>query len=418
MNEIDRAVSQRRNDPTGLSAANHAHEASAASGILATRDWLISHGRLLADASDVIRETARHIAAGGCLLSRLMVSIRTLHPQVAAISYAWNASNDEVEIVPRGYSVLDADTYLASPIRLIHAGEPMIRRRLVGQRNSDDFPILQELRAAGATDYVVLPLRFSGNRINVVSFTTKRPEGFADEAVDALRSLSEVLALVLDPLETRRIARALLGTYLGADAGRRVLEGLVRRGDGVTIAAALMFTDIRGFTQMSESSSREQVLDTLNQYFDAMAPAVSNEGGEILKFVGDGMLAIFPMHDDLDRDRACHSALRAAKAGIAAIDALNETRKADGLRPIEIGITLHSGSVSYGNIGSADRLDFTVIGPAVNLVSRMQGLCEPLGRRILTSKRFASSCYSDLVPIGTHRFRGIAQEQEIYGLPG
>jgi adenylate cyclase len=294
----------------------------------------------------------------------------------------------------------------------------MIRRRLVESRNSDDFPILAELRAAGATDYVVLPLRFSGNRINAVSFTTRRPEGFADDVVEALRSLSEMLALVLDPLETRRIARALLGTYLGADAGRRVLEGLVRRGDGVTIAAALMFTDMRGFTQLSENSSREQILDTLNQYFDAMTPAVREHGGEILKFVGDGMLAIFPMHDDLDRDRACHAALAAAKDGSAALDALNETRRANRLPPLEIGITLHSGSVSYGNIGAADRLDFTVIGPAVNLVSRMQGLCEPLGRRILTSKRFASSCHSQLVPIGTHRFKGIAQEQEIYGLPG
>ena len=418
MNETDRAVSKRPNDPTESLIATHARKAPAAAGILATRDWLIADGRRLPDAADVIRETARLVADGGDVLSRLMVSIRTLHPQVAAITYAWNAAEDDVEIIPRGYSVLDNDTYLASPIRQIHAGEPMIRRRLIDTRNSDDFPILQDLRASGATDYVVLPLRFSGNRVNVVSFTTRRPEGFADDEVAALQRLAEVLALVLDPLETRRIARALLGTYLGADAGRRVLEGLVRRGDGVTIAAALMFTDMRGFTQLSETSSREQVLDTLNQYFDAMTPAVREHGGEVLKFVGDGMLAIFPMHDDLDRDRACHAALAAAKAGSAAIDALNETRRTDGLPPIDIGITLHSGSVSYGNIGFADRLDFTVIGPAVNLVSRMQDLCEPLGRRILTSKRFASSCHSQLVPIGTHRFKGIAQEQEIYGLPG
>src|SRR5690606_8157829 len=129
----------------------------------------------------------------------------------------------------------------------IHRGEPMIRRRLVDTRNSDDFPILQDLRAAGATDYVALPLPFSGGRTNVVSFTTRRAEGFADSEVEALRSLADVLALVLDPLETRRVARSLLGTYLGADAGRRVLDGLVRRGDGVTIAAALMFSDLRGF---------------------------------------------------------------------------------------------------------------------------------------------------------------------------
>src|SRR5690606_37054600 len=157
------------------------------------------------------------------------------------------------------------------------------------------------------------------------------------------------------------------GTYLGADAGRRVLDGLVRRGDGVTIAAALMFSDLRGFTQMTETLPREQVLETLNQYFDAMTPAVRAQGGEILKFVGDGMLAIFPMNDDLDRDRACHAALSAAKDASDAIDALNRTRPGNGRPPLELGITLHSGSVSYGNIGAADRLDFTVIGPAVNL---------------------------------------------------
>ncbi len=418
MTETRPAAAKTRQDRDRPPAVDPVLAVGAASGIRATREWLIAEGRRLPDAADVIRETARHVAGGSDLLSRLMVSIRTLHPQVSAITYAWNASNDELEIVPRGYSVLDNDTYLASPIRLIHAGEPMIRRRLVDARNSDDFPILRDLRAAGATDYVVLPLRFSGNRINVVSFTTRRPDGFADDEVAALQGLAEVMALVLDPLETRRIARALLGTYLGADAGRRVLEGLVRRGDGVTIAAALMFTDMRGFTQLSETSSREQILDTLNQYFDAMTPPVRAEDGEILKFVGDGMLAIFPMHDDLDRDRACHAALRAAKAGSAAIDTLNETRRANGLPPLDIGITLHSGSVSYGNIGAADRLDFTVIGPAVNLVSRMQGLCEPLGRRILASRRFASSCHSELVPVGAHRFKGIEQEQEIYGMPG
>jgi adenylate cyclase len=390
----------------------------AAAGIAATRDWLLEHGPDQATADDVLREAVRRICEGGCLMSRVMVSIRTLHPQVAAITYAWNAGQGDVEVTPRGYSVLNNDMYLASPIRQIHSGAPMIRRRLVDVAQPDDFPILEELRSTGATDYVVLPLRFSGNRINAVSFTTRHADGFDDDVVAALQDFARVLALVLDPLETRRIARALLSTYLGADAGRRVLDGLVRRGDGVTIAAALMFTDLRGFTAMSETLSREQVLDLLNSYFDAMAPAVQAQGGEILKFVGDGMLTIFPMRDDLDRDRACRSALVAAKDGSAAIDALNVERAKDGLSPLDVGITLHSGSVSYGNIGTADRLDFTVIGPAVNLVSRMQSLCEPLGRRILASRRFASACHSELVPIGRHRFKGIADEQQVYGLPG
>jgi len=398
------------------------HKAAAAmraptAGIVAARDWLLEHGGDLATASDVLRETIERVCEGGCTLSRVMVSIRTLHPQVAAITYAWNAGDHDVEMTPRGYNVLDNDMYLASPIRQIHAGQSMIRRRLVDPPAADDFPILADLRADGATDYIVLPLKFSGNRVNVVSFTTKLPNGFTDEDVAAIVALARVLALVLDPLETRRIARALLSTYLGPDAGRRVLDGLVRRGDGVTIAAALMYTDLRGFTAMSETLSREQVLDLLNGYFDALAPAVREQGGEILKFVGDGMLTIFPMRDDLDRDRACRSALQAAKDGSRALDALNVERAKENQPPLEIGITLHSGSVSYGNIGTADRLDFTVIGPAVNLVSRMQTLCEPLQRRILASRRFASACHSELAPIGRHRFKGIADEQQVYGLP-
>ncbi|MEX1108805.1 MAG: adenylate/guanylate cyclase domain-containing protein [Dongiaceae bacterium] len=390
---------------------------SALAGVLRARDWLLEHGAELATAGDVLREAIQRVCEGGCALSRVMVSIRTLHPQVAAITYAWNAGDSDIEMTPRGYSALDNDMYLASPIRHIHAGQPMIRRRLVDPPAADDFPILADLRADGATDYLILPLKFSGNRMNVVSFTTKLPDGFTDEEVAALDALARVLALVLDPLETRRIARALLGTYLGPDAGRRVLDGLVRRGDGVTIAAALMFTDLRGFTAMSETLPREQILDLLNSYFDAMASSVREQGGEILKFVGDGMLTIFPMSDDLDRDRACRSALAAAKGGSAAIDSLNAERAKDDQPPLEVGITLHSGSVSYGNIGTADRLDFTVIGPAVNLVSRMQSLCEPLGRRILASRRFASACHSELVSVGRHRFKGIADEQQIYGLP-
>jgi adenylate cyclase len=412
MNETDLLAVERQSDTPKPPATGTARTA-----ILAARDWLIEHGAEQEDAATVIREAARQICDSGCVLARVMVSIRTLHPQVAAITYAWNAGEEEIEVTPREYSVLSNDIYLASPIRNIHAGEKIVRRRLVDARNSDDFPILQELRASGATDYIVLPLPFSGRRINAISFTTRRSGGFDDEDVAALQIFVKALALVLDPLETRRIARTLFSTYLGTDPGRRVLDGLVRRGDGVTIAAALMFTDLRGFTAMSERLPREQVIDTLNRYFDAMSSAVRDHGGEILKFVGDGMLVIFPMKDDLDRDRACYAALASARGGLAAIDALNVERATDGLPPLVVGVALHSGSVSYGNIGTEDRLDFTVIGPAVNLVSRIQNLCEPLDRRILATRRFASSCHSDLVPVGRHFLKGIAEEQEIYGLP-
>jgi adenylate cyclase len=212
------------------------------------------------------------------------------------------------------------------------------------------------------------------------------------------------------------MAETLLDTYLGRDAGRRVLGGLIKRGDGVTIAAALWYCDLRGFTAMSENMPRDAVIEALNSYFECMAGAV-HKYGDFLKFIGDAMLAIFPIADDLDRDRACLTALSATEDALGAIAKLNAERVAAGALALEVGIALHTGAVMYGNIGAPDRLDFTIIGPAVNLVTRLEQKCVELGRPLLASAPFASPCGSRLVPVGRTRLRGILAEQEIYGLP-
>jgi adenylate cyclase len=213
------------------------------------------------------------------------------------------------------------------------------------------------------------------------------------------------------------MAGMLLEVYLGRNAGRRVLEGRVKRGDVDSIAAALWYCDLRGFTEMSEELPPDEVVLLLNEYFDCMSGPVHRHGGEVLKFIGDAILAIFPIQDDLDRDRACLTALKAAQEALADLAALNARRRGEKRPPLEVGIALHAGTVMYGNVGAADRLDFTVTGPAVNLVSRIETLCRDLGYPLLASARFASPCGSVLRSIGMHRMRGLSAPVEIFTLP-
>jgi len=382
----------------------------------AVAGWLLREARDLPDSRSVVGGLCRRLAADGFPVYRLFISTRTLHPQVIAIGYQWRRGDADATEVPREHGILESPMYLASPIKPIFDGAPAVRRRIEAPDTPLDFPILGELRAEGVTDYVALPLPFSHGRMNVLSLATDRPGGFTDAELAAFIELMPLLALVLEVKETKRIAGTLLDTYLGRDAGRRVLGGLVKRGDGVT-PAALWYCDLRGFTALADRLPSDEMIDLLNDYFECMAAAIHARGGEILKFVGDAVLAIFPIADDLDRDRACLAALAAAREALAALDAANERRAAAGRARIDLGLALHTGSVTYGNIGAPDRLDFTVIGPAVNLVTRLEGLCAPLGQRLLTSARFASPCGVRLVSLGFHRLRGIAEAQEVFGLP-
>jgi adenylate cyclase len=221
----------------------------------------------------------------------------------------------------------------------------------------------------------------------------------------------------VEVLHQRRTTATLLHTYLGREAGRRVLTGSIRRGEATTLAAALWYCDLRGFTQLSDRLERDQVVELLDDYFGCMAAPVEAMGGEILKFVGDAMLAIFPMRDDLDRDRACRDALTAAERALVDLDGLNQVRQRADKPELKVGLGLHAGAVMYGNIGAPARLDFTVIGPAVNLVTRIESLCPQLGRPLLTSGPFASPCGSRLKSLGLHPLKGIEAPQEIFGLP-
>lgn len=383
----------------------------------AVAEWLLHEARDLEDAGAVIGGFCQRLVAEGFPLFRLFVTIRTLHPQVFATGYQWHRGENLPIEVPREHGIMEQELYLRSPIKMIHDGAAEVRRRIADSSTPMDFPILSELKEEAVTDYLVLPLRFSGNRVNAVSVATDHPGGFSDAELARFKGLVPLLALVLEAKETQRVASTLLAIYLGRDAGRRVLSGLIRRGEGVTIAAALWYCDLRNFTAATESLLRDEIITLLNDYFACMVEAIHRHDGEVLKFIGDAMLAIFPIADDLDRDRACHTALAAAEDALANFQRLNEERRRDGRRTLEVGIALHMGAVTYGNIGAPDRLDFTVIGSAVNLVTRLERRCAELELPLLASAEFASPCGSKLVSIGRHELRGISRPQELFVLP-
>lgn len=384
--------------------------------------WLLEEGRLIPDLGDLVTALSHQLTDNGFPLLRFFVSVRTLHPQIAAIGYAWGRGDTVAKRVARDHAVLSSQEFLSSPLRLLYQGdEPEIRRRLTGPDARFDFPILEDMKKAGATDYAIFAIRLPGGVRSSVSITTDVPQGFLDSQIEAFRMLIPLLSLVIEAREWAYIARSLMHVYLGQGAGQAVLSGQIQRGEARTMAAAIWYCDLRNFTKMSNELPRDLVIATLNDYFDTIAKPVIERGGEILKFIGDAMLAIFPMNDDLDRDTKIRTALDAAMAALEGLRELNELRGATGQAPLHVGIGLHAGSVSYGNIGAAygedARLDFTVIGPAVNLATRLEGLCPTLEQPLLASRQFASVCGSRLKFLGSYPVRGFDQPQDVFGLP-
>ncbi len=383
---------------------------------LSPADWLLQVGRLAGNGEDLLGGLCELLVARGLPLDRVGLHSRLLHPQLAGVRLLWRRGIGAEETLYR-YDVAESGAYEKSPLYQVYTTGAIVRRRLTGPPADDDFPILPELRAEGFTDYVVTPLEQASGRRQAVSWATSDAAGFSDGHIGELTALVPALAACMETRSLRGMLKGLLSIYLGPQAGSRVLAGTIRRGEGEVIAAAIWLCDLRDFTMLSETLPSDQVIRLLDDYFEIMAGPVADHGGEVLKFIGDAMLAIFPIQDDLDRDRACRTALFAAEEALTRLARANAERRGRGEREIDLGLALHTGSVMYGNIGAPDRLDFTVIGPAVNLTARIAGLCRPLKRQLLASARFASPCGSELVSLGRHEMRGLGEPQEIFGLP-
>lgn len=377
-------------------------------------DWLLAEGRHLTSTRDLIGRLCVRLVEAGIPLRRLIVAVRTLHPLIVTSGYRWVPGTDRAEQVDQGHDILNKDAYLKSPIKAIHDGAPEVRRRLEGPGVRFDFPILEELLQQGATDYLALPLVFGSGRINVLSLTTDRPGGLSDDDVALIQAVREPLSAVLEIQSMRRIGATLMDTYLGHQAGARVLDGQITRGSGESIHAVVWYSDLRGFTPMSDELGRAEVIAVLNDYFECVIEAIEAGGGEVLKLIGDGVLAIFPLTDAAFRHYVCNHALDTALRARAAMADRNLARAAAGQPALDFGVALHVGDVIYGNIGAPHRLDFTVIGPAVNHVTRIEGLCKTTGQNILVSEEFKRTCERPLISAGRHQLRGIDGPQEVF----
>lgn len=381
------------------------------------RDWLIEVAPRF-NVRAILKEFSRRLLAEGLPIWRSSLHLRLLHPQLRGASYVWRQDTDHAEEVGREHGVENTPAYLSSPIALIYENNASVRAHLEEDEPPGDAMIFGELREQGATDYVAMPLYFSDDSINAFTVATQRPGGFTSGELLRISAILPALALVLELKMNRRMTANLMETYLGRDAGERVLAGTIQRGDCETIRAALWYSDLRGFTAMADTTPPRDLIATLNEYFGVMVAAVHAHGGEVMKFVGDGMLAVFPGEDQSACcPFACHNALQAAEDAMVAMETLNQSREKRGARRLYYGLALHVGEVMYGNIGAPDRLDFTVIGQAVNLVTRLEQQCRRMGRHLLISEAFKRISPAELVSLGTHPLRGMAEPQEVFTLP-
>ncbi len=356
-----------------------------------------------------------HLRAAGLPITRASLHIQQLHPQFAARSLVWNLDSGETTELGHEYSIQSQDQYLTSPIRVIREGGGPIRRHLERAGCPAEFPILEELQERGFSDYTMRPLIYSGDTRNAISIATDRPGGFSEADLEVLDATLPAFAAVAELQQLRRTAHDLLNTYVGPNTGERILSGAVKRGDGEIIHAVLWYCDLRGFTALAEKQPLAEVLALLDAYFDAIAQPVVARGGEILKFVGDAMLVIFPCEQrDTAICNACDLALEASEEAVQRVCALNDSHRPKDGTTIECGVAVHVGEVMYGNIGAADRLDFTVIGHAVNLVARLSKLCADLDKAIVISNAVAGMSRRELVSLGQHQLKGIDALQEIF----
>jgi adenylate cyclase len=375
-------------------------------------NWLIRQARFLADNKEVLEQFCGRVAALGVPIDRVSLHQRAVTPQYRGVSRIWTRGQP-IEEKFLDHGIEKTATYIESPVRLVVEEGQSLDWHLEGTQLLP-FPVLEELRDQGYTHYVMEPLTYSFGLINAFSWATKRPGGFTAQESRFIHDLLPAYAAVAEAKALYRFINIMLKTYVGAEAGRLILDGQVRRGDVRDLTAALMLFDLRDFTEMSDRLNPRTGLRMLNSYFDCVMPPVEQHGGEVVEIMGDGVLAIFPQGPDRSAAEACKAALAAATDGLAALTERN-SKHPDA--PLIAGVALHYGTVSYGNIGSGNRLDFTVIGPDVNLTARIERLCRELDRSLIVSEVFAETVGRPMWEIGHFELRGFSKMQRLYELP-
>jgi adenylate cyclase len=368
-------------------------------------------GRRAADVGELLIGFSDMLVRLGVPLTRASTHAPTLHPEFRWVMRLWQHGALVAE-TRRSHGIEATATYKGNPVEHVVTSGRWLDCRL-DDSGSQRFPVLRDLRKEGYTHYVMAPLRFSDGSVGAASWATIAAGGFALEHVRLLREVVDVFSLIFETKGLRRVLADLLVSYVGRDPARRILEGTVRRGDVRRIHAAIMLTDMRGFGKLSDELPEERVVELLNEHFDCIVPHVLAEGGEVLEFIGDGVLAVFGA--DQPEKKLCQAAFRAAQAALAAIARRNADGGFQSVR-IDIGIALHCGEVAYGNIGSGDRLDFTAIGRDVNIVSRLERLCGPLERSLLMTGEFVSGLELPVVELGHFEFKGFKRHEAVFGV--
>ena len=402
--------------------------------------WLVERGLHGLTVDEQVDGFCSRVVDAGFPARRFNMSIGTLHPRHGAHSYIWTPDGLATEVFPRRRSDEESEAYLRSPIyQLRRSGEVRLRRRL-DTGAPLEFPVLAELREAGMTDYAARLVRFDGahaatlrtgtgvdgaNRPDPLqgiffSCATDVPGGFDDDQLLQVGDVLPYLALAVKARSTFDVARTLLETYLGADAGRRVLTGEIDRHSVQKVHAVIWFCDLRGFSLVASRVPQEELVEILDAYLEVLARPVLDNRGQILKFMGDGFLATFDL-SQRDRQSVCTDAVKAAGQLLDTFPKFNAERRSAGKRTLDFGVAMHLGEVLYGNIGTRERLDFTVVGSAVNEASRIEGLCRTLQRKVLISGAFheaAVACSGRMISLGVHALRGIREPQELFTLVG
>jgi adenylate cyclase len=378
--------------------------------------WLLVSGRQYRTLRTVTEELAARLCAAGLPVQRFNLGVFAHHPVMAGYAVLWDETDPTAIEIPVRREDMLKKLYLESPIRLLAEGETSVNFDLADESACEKYPVLSEFRNEGFANYIGFSIPFGNVGTAVLTLCTKRPGGFSLEQYEGIRCLFPVLRLLIDLVESRRLAKTVMRTYLGRHTAQLVLDGKIQRGQGEVIEAAIWLCDLRDFSSMTAAIGSLAMIEVMNDYFDCMAEAVWEHQGDILKFMGDAMLVVFRVSSEVSLAQAAERAASAAVDAQHRLGRLSERRLERGEQPLRTGIAVHLGKVIYGNIGAATRLDFTVMGHAVNLVARIQELTRDLDEGVLFSGSVAAHLEHPVVSLSTYEFKGIGEPVEIYKL--
>ncbi len=379
-------------------------------------DWLVGDARQYLHRTQLLfGQFCAELLGLGIPVDRVTVHIRQLHPEFEARTLLWTSDAGGAVIHDRAHGIRNNDLFLKSPVKTVILDEQTVRRRLGDPDCPLDYPIVADLKQAGYTDYTIRPFFFAKQERMAISFATKAPESFSDLCIAIFDALMPTFGACIELTETKRTGRMLLDTYVGSQAGGRVWSGDVKRGEGSDIEAAIWLCDLRSFSSLSSIMPRDEIIGLLNRYFDAICEPVAQEGGEVLKFIGDAALAIFRKETP---KASVNSAIVAAERALESLEVFNNTLHDARCPswPLRCGISIHYGEMMYGNIGAMSRLDFTVIGSDVNLAARLQDLTREIDPPLVLSACAAHHACRETHSIGRFQFKGFNEEQEAYCL--